>query len=230
MSLIDWAKKEVDLACANERKLNATPDGEWDYGCACYESALKAFDALMGAGHSGYSIKLTKTILNRLIDGQPLMPIEDVPEVWNLINEGKNEKISLYQCKRMSSLFKHVYTDGSVTYNDVGRCYAVNVNKEDDTFQDGLTSQIVDEMMPITIPYSPLARPIVIYCADSKYDLNGEPVYLREITHLIIQSQNFERIEIDRFFTSRKSFSDGDWVEIPKQGFADIFKFWSEWV
>ena len=41
MKLNDWAKEEVKYACERERKNSGTPDGEWDYGCACYESALK---------------------------------------------------------------------------------------------------------------------------------------------------------------------------------------------
>lgn len=63
-----WAEREVEIACKHE-----APDrkpGEWDYGCACYESALKAFQSLCEDGHSGFSISMTKFILNRsgLID------------------------------------------------------------------------------------------------------------------------------------------------------------------
>ena len=80
MNMKKWAKREVEIACKKENP--DQKEGEWDYGCACYESALKAFDSLMEDGHSGFSIGMTKHILNRLIDGKPLTPIEDVPEVW----------------------------------------------------------------------------------------------------------------------------------------------------
>lgn len=33
MSMIDWAKREVELACKKENPNRK--DGEWDYGCAC---------------------------------------------------------------------------------------------------------------------------------------------------------------------------------------------------
>ena len=59
-------KNEIELAKKQEEK-NA-PDGEWDYGCACYDSAFKAFQSLCEDGHSGMSIGFTKNILNRLID------------------------------------------------------------------------------------------------------------------------------------------------------------------
>jgi hypothetical protein len=75
----DWAKREVEIAC--KREAPDRKDGEWDYGCACYESALKAYQSLMEDGHSGFSFSLTRQILNRLIDGKPLTPIEDIPEV-----------------------------------------------------------------------------------------------------------------------------------------------------
>ena len=99
----EWAKKEVELACKHENP--DRKEGEFDYGCACYESALKAFNSLCDDGHSGFSIKMTQAILNRLIDGQPLTPIEDTDDAWNKcprIEDGPE----IYQCKRMSSLFK----------------------------------------------------------------------------------------------------------------------------
>ena len=78
MSMTEWAKREVEIASKRER--GDKPESEWDYGCACYDSALKAFESLCGDGHSGFSIGITKGILNRLIDGKPLTPIEDIEE------------------------------------------------------------------------------------------------------------------------------------------------------
>ena len=42
-----WAENEVAIACRHEK--SDRKDGEWDYGCACYESALKAFGILVSA-------------------------------------------------------------------------------------------------------------------------------------------------------------------------------------
>lgn len=68
MSNLEWAKREVELACQKENPNRK--DGEFDYGCACYESALKAFESLCEDGHSGLSIGQTAAILNRLISGR----------------------------------------------------------------------------------------------------------------------------------------------------------------
>ena len=99
-SMEKWAEKEIRLACKKE--------GE--YGRACYKSAMKAYKSLLNDDHSGFSIHLTKNILNRLINVQPLTPIEDVPEVWNDISPWKSDEgiVEKYQCRRMSSLFKEV--------------------------------------------------------------------------------------------------------------------------
>lgn len=52
MNVSTWAEKEIEIACARERAASENPD-EWDYGVACYESALKAYKSLMDDGHSG---------------------------------------------------------------------------------------------------------------------------------------------------------------------------------
>ena len=80
MEMLEWAKNEVAIASKRERGYK--PENEWDYGAACYESAMKAFESLLKDGHSGMSIEFTKAILNRLIEGKPLTAIEDTEDIW----------------------------------------------------------------------------------------------------------------------------------------------------
>lgn len=113
--MLNWAKREVEIACKKENPNRK--EGEFDYGCSCYESALKAFESLLEDGHSGFSIKMTQAILIRLLNGQPLTPIEDTEDIWYVCSLSEDEKgVDVYQCKRMSSLFKHIYFDGTVKY------------------------------------------------------------------------------------------------------------------
>lgn len=44
-NMLEWAKQEIELACKLE--CGDRPKDEFDYGCACYESALKAFKSLL---------------------------------------------------------------------------------------------------------------------------------------------------------------------------------------
>lgn len=143
----DWAEREVELACKRE---NPDWDGEsFDYGCACYQSALKAYKSLCEDGHSGFSWGLTRNILLRLMNNQVLTPIEDTEDIWNCV-DGRGE----YQCKRMPSLFKTMDDDGTVTYHDNDRAYGI-VDGEDFTFCGSRVSKAIDALFPITMPYCP---------------------------------------------------------------------------
>ena len=86
MTIREWAEKEVEIACKKE---NPNWDGKsFDYGCSCYQSALKAYKSLCEDSHSGSSFNLTKNILIRLMNDLPLTPITDEdfinsePEIW----------------------------------------------------------------------------------------------------------------------------------------------------
>ena len=71
----EWAEREIEIACKKE---NPNWDGKsFDYGCSCYQSALKAYKRLCEDEHSEFSFNLTKNVLIRLINGLPLMPITD---------------------------------------------------------------------------------------------------------------------------------------------------------
>lgn len=101
-----WAENEIEIVCQREKQ--NSKDGDWVYDWACYESALKAFRSLLEDGHSGASVIFTKVILNRLIDGKPLSPIEDTPDICdNGVNIGGR---TVYHCKRMVTDNKNIGT------------------------------------------------------------------------------------------------------------------------
>lgn len=208
MNIQTWAEKEIEIACKREREVSGVKNDDWDYGCFCYDSALKAFKSLMSDGHSGFSIGLTKHILNRLIDGKPLTPIEDTDDIWNdIIDRNDEEGYICFQCRRMSSLFKYVYADGTVKYKDIDRCYCVDINNTEVTYHSGLVQRIIDEMFPITMPYFP-GKPIKVYCEDFLTDRKNGDFDTVGIFHAI--KPDGEKVEINRFF---KESEDG-WKEI----------------
>lgn len=213
MSMLDWAKREVEIACKKENP--DRKEGEWDYGCACYESALKAFECLCGDGHSGFSIKMTQAILNRMIDGQPLTPIEDTEDIWEECLFGRKGS-KKYQCGRQSSLFKTVYDNGKVEYNDVDRFACVNINDPSYTYHSGLVDRVMKELFPITMPYIP-GKPIKVYCEDILTDpKNGDFDMIGIFYALKEENGEQKRIDINRYF--RAPFdgeeSENGWVEI----------------
>lgn len=202
-----WAEKEIEIACKRERGDNS--NDEWDYGCACYESALKAYNSLCEDGHSGFSIGLTRQILNRLIDGKPLTPIEDNEEAWSEcadISSHRGERVN-YQCKRISSLFKYVYADGSVKYLDVNRFLLVDA-VTDTIWHSGLVDEVLGELYPITMPYIPEDKPYKAMCEEYLTDRkNGD---FDTVGILRVIEPDGKTVEINRYF---KDVPDG-WEEI----------------
>lgn len=213
MSMKEWAEREIAIACEKERGYFEENEGGWDYGCACYESALKVFKGLLEDGHSGFSIVLTKNILNRLIDGKPLTPIEDVDDIWNFTYEDGGYKH--YQCKRMFSLFKTVSPDGKVKYSDNDRFYCIDIDRPDVTYFSGLISRIIDELYPITMPYNPSDKPMKVVCECLLCDLkNGDFDTLHVMT---ITDENGDLKNINRYFKE----AEKGWDEIGEMEFRD---------
>lgn len=206
MSMLDWAKNEVAIASKRER--GDKPEDEWDYGVACYESALKAFESLCGDGHSGYSIGVTKNILNRLIDGKPLTPIEDTEDVWNQCNRGVEDPVT-YQCKRCSALFKDVYKDGRVKYHSVDRYYCEDKNTGC-TYTNGFVSRLYDEMYPLTMPYMPPTKRDVVVCEECLTDPKNGDFDTMAILYII--KPDGEKVDVYRYF--KEADTHTGWQEI----------------
>lgn len=221
MSMLDWAKREVKIACRKENPNRK--EGEFDYGCACYESALKAFETLCGQGHSGFSIKMTQAILNRLIDGHPLTPIEDTDDIWNKCSRGYDD-YKTYQCKRMSTLFKDVYPDGKIEYRDIGYCACSDINDPDIDYHTNLVDKVINELFPITMPYMP-GKPIKVFCEDFLTDRKNGDFDTKGIFYALKeQNGEQEKIEINRFFREPNKGEEQTypgWVEISKEEYEE---------
>ena len=210
MSMKEWSEREVKIACKKENPNRK--DGEFDYGCACYESALKAYKSLMEDGHSGMSIGFTKNILVRLIEGKPLTPIEDTEDVWNEISE--LDGVKQYQSNRMYSLFKTVNKDGKITYKDIDRVVCVNLNNPKVCYHSGLVDRIINELYPIKMPYYP-TKAIKVYCEDFLYDEKNGDFDTVGIFKAILPSG--DAIEICRYFKEYEN----DYKEITNEEYLE---------
>lgn len=225
MGLIDWAKHEIELAKQFERKESNNNEDEFDYGCACYDSALKAFKSLCDDGHSGFSIKITQEILNKLIDGKPLRPIVDEDfentennfwlgpycESFNHSEYVKTGIVSVKQCPRMSSLFRTEYDDGTIEYTDVNRVVGHNLN-DNFTYQGGGVTSIVDKLFPIKMPYMPYNKPFVVWTDD--FSMTMEQGVYDHKAYYYCETPWGERIEINKF---EREDETGKWVNITEE-------------
>ena len=208
MDMYEWAKHEVELACQRENP--DRKDGEWDYGCACYESALKAYKSLMEDGHSGMSFGFTKQILIRLMNENPLTPLTGEDDEWNEIDLADNGE-KLFQNKRKHSLFKRIHPDGTIEYNDNNRCVCQD-DLSDIRYHSGHGKKIFQQYIPpITFPYSPEDKPYVMYTRDFLTDRkNGD---FDTVRYIKIMKPDGEEIPIDKFYAE----INGEWTEIPTE-------------
>lgn len=213
--MTEWAEREVELACKRENP--DRKEGEWDYGCACYESALKAYKSLMHDGHSGLSFSFTRQILERLMRGLPLTPIEDTPDIWRDCSYGRKVGIQHYQCIRKSSLFKDVAADGTVTYRDIDRFVGVYLNNPNSSYHSNLIDRVCGEIYPITFPYVPEDKPYKVYTKDYLTDKKHGDFDTVAIYYLI--TPDGERIRVYRYF--KADLINGGWAEISANEFLE---------
>lgn len=219
MSMTDWAKQEIKLACKRE---NPNWDGKsFDYGCACYQSALKAYESLMKDEHSGISFSFTKNILIRLMEGLPLLPIEDKDFFMVSDNpsmesdEALKEKglKSLIQCPRMCSLFRKETLDGKVTYFDNDRICCFDIHDPKYAFYNGFAAAIINDIYPITMPYYPSNAKYKVYIEDFLTDKRNGDFDTKGILYCI--TPKGEKVEINRFFAENSETHE--WSEISKE-------------
>lgn len=194
MNMKNWAESEVKIACKKENP--RWDEKTFDYGCACYQSALKAFSAMSEDGHSGASWGITGKILNRLVNGLPLTPIEDKdfvqdPSMPQFSQEylKENNLKSEIQCPRMSSLFKEEYLDGKIEYHDNKRAYCFNVDNPNITYTNFLCN-IIDELYPITMPYYPSPYKYKIAVEERLFDKSLGDYDLIRIPYIIEPNGN----------------------------------------
>lgn len=219
MCMDSWAEREIEIL---KSKNKPESDEEFDYVGECAESALRAYKCLMSDGHSGMSISITAGILNKLIKGQALTSIEDTEDVWNESGGYCDEEkgIKHYQSNRMSSLFKDVYPDGTVKYSDIDRVTGINMADPDITYTSGTLRAIVDEMFPITMPYSPKSKSYKIYTEDFLTDRSKGDY--DTVGYLYMITPEGERIELNKFY---HEFSRHEEMkEITKEEYEELKK------
>jgi len=213
MNMNDWAENEIKIACKIENP-DWTPDsGEFDYGCSCYTSALKAYKSMLEDEHSGMSWSLTVGVLNRLLKHKPLSSIVD--EDFNATQENEifytKEDLesaglkSKKQCPRMSSLFRDEFLDGTIKYTDVDRYYCFDINEPDCTYTGGMATKLIDELFPIKMPYYPPSTPYKIACEELTNGEGEEECCM--CAYLYIITPSGDKVDVNKFY---KQVKDGE--------------------
>lgn len=225
MSMYKWAEQECRIACKKENPNFNFDSEDFDYGCSCYKSALKAYKSLCEDGHSGASFNFTRRILERLMNSQPLTPITDEdffivhPEYAIESNEWLTERglKSEIQCPRMSSLFRTETLDGKVSYRDVNRAYCINIENPSETYSSA-KGRVVDEFFPITMPYMPEKGQYKVYCQTFLTDRKNGDFDTQAILYFI--TPDGKRVDVNRYQTEK----NGKMVDITKEEYEALLE------
>lgn len=225
MDILNWAEQECRIACKKENQSYDFDSDDFDYGCSCYKSALKAYKSLCEDGHSGFSFNATKNILMKLMDGQPLTPITD--KDFFPLNDDTGRCLmtnnclnthglkSSIQCPRMSSLFRDETLDGKVTYHDIDRYYHVNIEDNSDTYHS--KADFLDKMFPIKMPYVPKRGKYKIYEQTFLVDKKNGDFDTKGIFYII--TPEGEKIDICIYKTTDEN---GKWKDITKAEYEEL--------
>lgn len=206
-SLKEWALREVKLATEGTSKdVPAEMKGEMD---KYYEVAYRAFCDFIDRAEGLDEPGIAKTIFTQLLHEEPLTPIDDNEDDWVFAGGfdpaagNDNPGWMIYQCKRRSTLFKKVTYDrktgeeDGVKFSDTGRYVCVDINTEQ-MYTGGMGPAILDEMIPISMPYSPLGK-IKIFTEDFKCheDFDGD---FDAVGILYFRMPDGQMKEIKRYF------------------------------
>ena len=222
MSMYDWAEQECRIACKKENPDFNFDSEDFDYGCNCYKSALKAYKSLCEDDHSGASFNFTRIILERLMEGQPLTPItdEDFEGGVSIFSDKDLESRGLkseIQCPRMSSLFRRETLDGKVSYSDNNRAYCINIENPFDTCSSA-KDRVVDEFFPITMPYIPEKGKYKVYYQTFLTDKKNGDFDTQAILYFI--TPDGKRVDVNRYQTEK----DGKMVDITKEEYESLLE------
>lgn len=207
MSMKNWAEREIEIAKKRER--GDASEKDWGYWCDCYDSALKAYNSLIDDNHSEFSFRVTRQILINLLNKIPLSPIHGEDDEWYY--SFNHEDYEIYQNRRLHSLFKHVYKDGSIKYYDNDRFICVNVDTKRRSHFNMVKHMVEEYVESISMPYTPPNKPYEIYWSAFSYDKNNGNFDTLRI-YRVVTPEN-KSIKVDRYFKSADCYSSFEEID-----------------
>ncbi len=158
-----WAKAEIEKVCAANDIRGDITEEEKLKRKKLYEAALGAFTMLIKEDVTNKDLLIFSGTLGRLLSHVPLTELEDVKEDWLYFAKKKHSIV--YCNRRRPSLFKEVFSSGSIEYSDVQKYLFNDVNDPSrHIFQSDILSYIMNHVIPITFPYKVPSKPIITTC------------------------------------------------------------------
>jgi hypothetical protein len=118
------------------------------------ECVLELLRVFSKQGHSGFSAPYCVDLFSKLAKYKIMTPLSGDDSEWNEVGPGcgsiENE-YTVFQNNRASNVFKEVYADGSVTYNDIDAI--VYVDPGNSSYTSGRSRS--DPRGAVVFPYTP---------------------------------------------------------------------------
>lgn len=144
MGMIEWAKRELDLAGYKESQ---DPD---DINNWMRNDVLKLLEMFCEQGHSGSSAKYAIKLFETLANWKPLSPLTGEPDEWREVGP------DVWQNKRASNVFKR--EDGRVYWIDGIVFWEWFTPEEGKPYKSYFTTQdsrVCIDSFPWTMPEQP---------------------------------------------------------------------------
>lgn len=185
---IEWVKNEIELALLKDDNLLKK----------CYKTILKIFKLLNADKFSWEETVFIRRVIDALFNRYPLTPIEDNDDEWTeCFDIDENPAVKVFQHKRRGSLWKDVFPNGTIKYKDNERARGIDIHSNI-PYCSWVTSEIVNELYPITFPYIPPQKPYQVFTEDFFFD-KSKGDYDTKYIHYIITPEGKE-IEVNRVF------------------------------
>jgi hypothetical protein len=134
MSLVDWAKTELDRLVKDGDEMQKDIN----------KDILQIVETFAEQGHSGFSASYALSIINKLLDWKPITPLTGEDDEWGQVqawDKGDNSQ----QNKRCSAVFRKNY-DNSTAYYLYGKVFSDDGGRT--WWSNG------DSRVPVTFPYT----------------------------------------------------------------------------
>lgn len=215
-------KPEIDRFMKEFDKEHPDDDLSRQYILECIKSALKAYCSLCADGHSGCSISETMTFLRRMVYHMPLTPLTEDESEWNEIDDDENGR--LFQSRRSPSVFKTIGPNGT-TYSDIDRVVKLDLETGLE-WSNGWVTKMVDELIPITMPYVPSGKKFVVEGREFDSENANPGMYDTVLISRIVPTKgNGDPIEVNKAYKEVElGNGKSELVEIGKREYNRRYK------
>lgn len=209
--IIEWGKKEIQLYKSNLIR-NDHIGAESRNTIVRYMNDATAYFESLCYGNSRELMLDSVNILNKIVRGNILTPItdndDDFEDEWRF-SRALSDNTRVYQSKRLSSLFKYLYSNGDIRYRDLDRIKYFNTSSYCEPpveIHSSVVIAIVEKYLkPITMPYMP-SDPINIYYEEFSIDKDAADIDTVGILGTSLSSLNMVMHKYYKYEENSKSW------------------------